>query len=431
MKLCMGITRANLGCAVTVLGLSVGLPAQAAGFDFTQISNSANSPFSIFRNADINDQGLVAFEAFPSQQAPPSAIFAGNGGQPFPLVISDNTRFNATFNASLNNQGAASFTGNLVNIVAAPGGPPAVTLVRSGIYTSDKGVINTIADTTGGAFNFFTSSDINDAGTVAFLAGFGRGDVGIFTSDKGTIAPIATTTGLFSAFSPKVGLTGVADYANSGFIDTVGGDGPFAIYTIPSINNSGAVAFAAELNLGGAGVFTSKNGILKTIADTSSIFKRFSSAAINDQGTVAFVGELVNGDRGLFTSTDQGLKTIVDTSGAFSFFNSDPALNNKGEVAFLAELDDGGKGIFAGADPIADKVVSIGDSINGLSVQDLIIIGKGLNDDGQVAFSAVLSDGSERIFRAKRVPEPGSIAGLAAIGLIGGWLKRHRRNSAA
>ena len=37
MKLYMGITRANLGCAVTVLSLSVGLPAQAAGFDFTQI----------------------------------------------------------------------------------------------------------------------------------------------------------------------------------------------------------------------------------------------------------------------------------------------------------------------------------------------------------------------------------------------------------
>lgn len=142
---------------------------------------------------------------------------------------------------------------------------------------------------------------------------------------------------------------------------------------------------------------------------------------------------MLNGDRGIFTGTDKGLNKIADTSGAFSLFNSDPAFNNKGQIAFLAELDKGGKGIFTGADSIADKVIAVGDSLNGLAVRDLIIIGKGLNDAGQVAFGAVLSDGSERIFRAdvKAVPEPENLVGLAALGLMGGWLKRHRRKIAA
>ena len=327
-----------------------------------------------------------------------------------------------TFYPSLNNTGTAVFTGNLVDLpnIDVNGPPPVnptVTLIRSGVYANTGGVVKTIADTTSKEFNFFGSSTINDAGTIAFFASFGRGESGIFTSQDGKIAPVVSTLGAFSSF-----VTG---------IDTVGGDGPFTIYTIPGINSSGKIAFSASLYAGQSGVFVSDGGTVKTIADTSSVFKRFSSASINDQGTVAFVGELANGDRGLFTGTGQGLKTVADTSGAFSFFNSDPALNNKGQVAFLAELYNGGKGIFTGADPIADKVVSIGDSLSGLSVVDLIIIDKGLNDDGQVAFGARLSDGSERIFRAKRVPEPSSIAGLAAIGLIGGWLKRHRRNSAA
>ncbi|MCY7282162.1 MAG: PEP-CTERM sorting domain-containing protein [Cyanobacteria bacterium CAN_BIN43] len=417
----MGITKTHLGCAATMLSLSVGLPAQAAGFNFTQISDSVNSPFRIFRNAAVNNQGLVAFETFAVSQAPPIAVSAGSGGVTVP--ISDRQGpYNVTFYSSLNNTGTATFTGNLVDLpnIDFNGPPPAdatITLIQSGIYANTGGVVNTIADRTSKEFNFFGSSAINDAGTIAFFASFGPGESGIFTSSDGKIAPVASTQGAFSSF-----LSG---------INTVGGDGPFTIYTVPGINNSGKIAFSASLDSGQSGVFISDGGTVKTIADTSSIFKRFSSAAINDQGVVAFVGELVNGDRALFTGTDQGLKTIVDTSGAFSFFNSDPALNNKGEVAFLAELYNGGKGIFTGADPIADKVVAVGDSINGLSVQDLIIVGKGLNDDGQVAFSAVLSDGSERIFRAKRVPEPGSIAGLAAIGLIGGWLKRHRRNSAA
>ncbi len=419
MKFCLGMTRTHLGCAATMLSLSISLPAQAAGFNFTQISDSANSPFRIFRNAAINNQGLVSFETFVSPQAPPIAVSAGSGSSITP--ISDpNGPYNVTFYSSLNNTGTATFTGNLVDLskIDPNGGPPTdptATLLKSGIYANTGGVVKTIADSTSKEFNFFGSSAINDAGTIAFFASFGAGESGIFSSSNGKVTPVVSTLGEFSSFV--------------GGIDTVGGDGPFAIYTIPGINNSGKIAFSATLDTGKSGVFVSDGGTVKTIV--SSKFNRFSSAAINDQGTVAFVGELIGGDRGIFTGTEKGLKTIADTSGAFSLFTSDPALNNNGEVAFLAELDNGGKGIFNGADPIANKVIAVGDFLNGLSVLDLTIIDKGLNDAGQIGFGVLLSDGSERIFRAKPVPEPGSVAGLAAVGLIGGWLKRHRRKSVA
>ena len=155
----MGITRANLGCAVTVLSLSVGLPAQAAGFDFTQISDSANSPFRIFRNAAINNQGLVAFETFAIPQAPPIAVSAGSGSAIFP--ISDRQGpYNVTFYPSLNNTGTAVFTGNLVDLpnIDVNGPPPVnptVTLIRSGVYANTGGVVKTIADTTSKEFNFW------------------------------------------------------------------------------------------------------------------------------------------------------------------------------------------------------------------------------------------------------------------------------------
>jgi hypothetical protein len=196
MKLCIGITKTHLGCAGAILSLSVSLPAQAAGFNFTQISDSTNSPFSIFRNAAINNQGLVGFETFASPQAPPIAVSAGSGNGVFP--ISDrNGPYNVTFYSSLNNTGTATFTGNLVDLPKIdPNGPlpvnPTVTLLKSGIYANTGGVVKTIADSTSKEFNFFGSSAINDAGTIAFFANFGAGESGIFTSSKGKVAPVVS-----------------------------------------------------------------------------------------------------------------------------------------------------------------------------------------------------------------------------------------------
>jgi hypothetical protein len=88
-------------------------------------------------------------------------------------------------------------------------------------------------------------------------------------------------------------------------------------------------------------------------------------------------------------------------------------------------LDTGVTGIFTGADPIADKVIAIGDTLFGSRVTSLSFSNKGLNNSGQLAFVAGLENGISGVFRAdpqppvQSVPEPSSVLGLLAVGAFG------------
>ena len=88
-----------------------------------------------------------------------------------------------------------------------------------------------------------------------------------------------------------------------------------------------------------------------------------------------------------------GTRTVVaDTRGEFSslIVFRPPSLNNNGDVAFLADLDSGGAGIFVGPDPINDRVISTGDTLDGSTVQDITFCEEGLSDSGELAFVAQL-----------------------------------------
>ena len=99
---------------------------------------------------------------------------------------------------------------------------------------------------------------------------------------------------------------------------------------------------------------------------------------------------------------------VVDTRGEFAFFDfRPPSLNNSGDVAFQATLDDGTDGIFVGSDPIADRVISTGDTLDGSPVQDLTFCEEGLSDSGELAFVATLESSRVAVFRATPVPWQG------------------------
>ncbi|HEY9659743.1 MAG TPA: choice-of-anchor tandem repeat NxxGxxAF-containing protein, partial [Allocoleopsis sp.] len=144
----------------------------------------------------------------------------------------------------------------------------------------------------------------------------------------------------------------------------------------------------------------------------------FSSPSSNDKGNVAFVAELDNGESGVFVGLGEGkVKTIASSVGTFDDFLSDPAINERGKVAFQAILDDGSEGIFTGSNPITDKVIAVGDTLAGSTVTQLIFTGReAFNSKGQVVFTAFLSDGSEGIFRAD--PSCGSIKPVVAHPLV-------------
>jgi hypothetical protein len=139
--------------------------------------------------------------------------------------------------------------------------------------------------------------------------------------------------------------------------------------------------------------------------------------AVNSAGTVAFAAQRDAVLTGIYTGNGGPLTTVVDNTGAFGLFLGGlgaslgaVGIDGRGNVVFGAAPKSGGtQGLFSGPDPLADKVIALNDILDGARVSYLGFGPNGMNDSGQVAFVAVLSDGRQEIFRADPapVPEPG------------------------
>jgi len=126
-----------------------------------------------------------------------------------------------------------------------------------------------------------------------------------------------------------------------------------------------------------------------TLADsTGPLSQLVGIPDINDSGTVAFGVELDNGGRAIWTSDGGAITTVVDSNGSLDSF---PVyeINDAGTVAFFG-FDDVtfNPGIYTGSNPTNDKVVKIGDTLDGLLVQNVGFERGGLNNPGQVVFLA-------------------------------------------
>jgi len=339
-----------------------------ADFTFTTIADSSDSFFSDFGSPSINDQGTVAFVSeLTSEQ---EGIFTGDG-ETTTIIADSSSSFDDLGLPSINNEGIVAFQATLDE-------------EGDGIFTSDGTTTTTIADSSSRLSAFGTAPVINDEGTVAFNAFRDTGGEGIFTSSGE------------SSGEPSDAV--------------VNSDGRFQLFGAPAINSEGTLAYRAFLDNGETGIFTS-NGTTTTIVDTSGSFgELFGTPDINDEGLIAFAGRQGEND-GIFTSDGTTITAIADTSGPFSFFGGGTFINNQGTVAFTADLDatPGVElGIYTGPDPVADKVIAVGDSLLGSTVTDLS--SGGLNNDGQIAFFAELEDETSGIFRADigadTAPEP-------------------------
>ncbi len=186
----------------------------------------------------------------------------------------------------------------------------------------------------------------------------------------------------------------------------------FSFFGSASINDGGTVAFRFHERVfqEGVGSVTLKYIMMSTgttptpVADSSGSYSGFGDPSLNDGGQLAFQGFLDAGGSEILRSDDgTTLTSIADTGGPFSFLYA-VSLNDSGQVAFHASLDAGGIGIFTGPDPIADKVIAVGDPLATSTVTQIINFGReGLNAAGQVAFIARLADGTEGVFRADPV----------------------------
>jgi hypothetical protein len=386
----MGTSKAEPKLLTNGLALSLCFSLLAAGeakavsFTFTKIAQSSSS-FGDVGGGPINDSGTVAFVRG-------GGLFTSNGNSLTTIVSPDPSVFSGFNGLAINNSGTVAFG-------AFPLFPS-----RDSIFIGNGSYLTRIAEVGSFFYAFGFPPSINDSGTVAFGAYYDNGftDTAIFTSSNGAITTIADTSGPFRFF-----------------------DQPY-----PQINNSGTVAIQATLDDENQGIFLSKDGSFTTVADTSGFLAGgFTNLGINNNDTVIFEAGLDNGFEGLFTS-DRGLiTTIADTSGPFSRFLNNPAINDNGEIVFSAYLDGlpqnvNSHGIFLGPDPVADKVIAVGDSLFGSTVTNLFLSSDGLNNSGQIAFLADLTDSNSNTTRfvlradpvTQSVPEPSSTLGVLAFG---------------
>jgi hypothetical protein len=270
---------------------------------------------------------------------------------------------------------------------------------------------------------------MNDFGEVSFAANLSPGsDEAILLGNGKRLLTIATTTKEFNFFGFDTSVNNSGVVAFKAELDTTfaeglfsGSGGPVTTHYLnstdvsldgqparfggndsrPAINNLGVIAFDESVQPNfERGIFAGRTGSFRTIAAPDPN-RSVDTPTFNDAGTAVFVTSFFNAAGqfvfAIVTGNGGPLTTVADTTGAFGSFGfRPPSINNNGEVVFRASLDDfpPTDGIFDGPRPIQDRVIATGDKLDGARILQggLTFCEEGLNDFGQLAFTAQLED---------------------------------------
>lgn len=355
-----------LGCCTAVIQQT----ASAQTYTFTKIADSRTNRFdpSSTGAPSISDAGHVAFST-TTPNGSISRVFRTGPGLALPLTVIGDSALNAEVNSfsesvSVNNSGQVAVWAT----ISLPG-------VDERIVRGDGGALTTIAEAgPGKQFSFLSViTSLNDAGEAAWQGELDQAGIpqGLFTGSGGAVDTLFST-------------------ASSEFTSSFAG---------PAINDVGQIAFRASTSTSqGDAIFRYDGGsTFTTIVDSKGPFSAVfdQNPALNAGGTVAVLGfndglstgYILVGD-GLAPATP-----LIQTGSGFTSFSS-VAINNSGHVAFSARLTDFlSLGIFVGADPVNDRVIGTGDSLDGSTVSFVSLYREGLNNSGKIAFFAQLADG--------------------------------------
>src|SRR6266446_2668635 len=266
-----------------------------------------------------------------------------------------------------------------------------VAVLKSGgeaIYrTEGDGRLTTIAQTDGLIRDFYLSPYMNDSNTVSFGADLTDGAQAVFTGRGGDLTRIADTepASPFSSIpnpAPRIDVRGEVYFRatlRSGGTGFFAGDGgaPATLYVtggefsaFPSSLahqvHGQLGSFRATLTGGPDGVFKGNGLVTETLVTAGGPYRDFFGAEINDPGTVAITADLTAGGQVLLEARNGALTPFVDTTGAYRQIlgGGQVSINNGGEIVFAANLKAGGRGFFQGTDPVADKIIAIGDALS-------------------------------------------------------------------
>jgi len=356
-------------------------------YSFTRIADDTGPIGEIgVAPAAINDAGQVAFMANLNTGKP--AVLVGSGG-PLTTVADTSSVFQSIAFADLFNRARPTHGFPAINGLGQVIFGAVTTNNVSGVFAGSGGAIS-IVDTTTGAIAFEGDPYSSGSGSLTVVQAdiviANRLRQAILVGNGGSLTRIADTSATFAALD--------AD---------------------PRINRDGQVAFHGILRDGREGIFIGNGAALTTIADSSGPYASFSDApAISDDGQVLFQATLkATADTpeisGLFLSSAGQIKTVANQAGPFVSFGFAPAINAQGQIAFLGTTKSGKVGIFAGTESRVDRVIAIGDDLDGSTVVDLTVLSfrAGLNNGGHIAFIAQLADGRTGVYRGDVEPRGG------------------------
>ncbi len=442
---------------------ATGDPLPDGSGTFTRFENIWSYPFVFYRGPTINDLGQAAFMAETDSPDgggvevyrggnssltqityPGLATPDGNGTFPDPASY-------MSCNALINNQNQVLFSTALSDTANEPSD-------ATGIYLSDGTEMIQIARAGqalpgGGTLDHtfvYTASNaaLNDAGQVAF-----------YTHTIGESTNL--TTGLY--LSDGSTITTIMEMG-----DTVpGGNGTFMpfrpnfIGPTPVMNNQGQFVFSTwlENTAGGeaddSGIFYWDGSVLTEVVqegdaapDGNGLFGEISIACakINDTGSFAFNADLtgtIGGEdyeRAIFLSDGSNISTIVRDGDNTPDGNSVFAhiylrdMSSTGQITFSARLADAngteaiGDGIYRYDGGSITALVEPGDTLPGSSTTFVNTGVVAANDQGQVLFSADLSDDDYGLFFfddtlgiIKVVSENDALLGSNILDLTYGW----------
>ncbi|MGL4620986.1 DUF7453 family protein [Chroococcidiopsis sp.] len=319
----------------------------STGKTITTIAENVGLYESIGSPIAINDTGTVAFVATPARGTtttgyPTETIFTSTNGKVTqvpsykPSPESDYPYYNRIVSLALNNRGTIAYVAQNMRGV--------------GVLSSDGGLI---AEANDARLSTVDSANINDRGTVVYRSQNGF-EFNILANKSTITKTLTSTTYPLYVMAPKNGV----------FSPSLNNRGTVAYVALEIKPTS---EYTAEFNPAKAAILKSNGTKLTTVADTNGAYSSFSSGsnfnfaavppAINDRDTVAFFAQLDTGGEGIFIGSDPVKHKVIATGDSLfgyvvqSVALSTDGINDFGQLTFIAKLANGTE-VIVRADPL-------------------------------------------------------------------------------
>jgi hypothetical protein len=214
----------------------------------------------------------------------------------------------------------------------------------------------------------------NRAGAIAFRARVGQGDA----------SPPGEGVLLWRADQ-------VLEVARTG-PELAGFDG------LPVVTDAGEVVFASTLSDGRQRIQRFTAGGIELVAETGQRFIELGRFPAATAANVVFAARTPTSS-GIFGWTGGGIECLVDDGAGFEGFRG-ALIDEGGRVVFYATSRGGSLGIYSGPDPARDRVLGVGDELDGSTIEAFALNPVSINASGQLAVRLELADGRQLVVRA-------------------------------